>query len=121
MEAAHFPQPWAFVCWTVARLREKDDDGKQLILQVLRQLEDDLDQMDPAVLKEQKTAGAKIKNIHSSRSSKAALVSIQLHRKDFWSSPSSSGTTWLQVQIVVHDNFSARSPRNPGPSRVFLK
>lgn len=83
MEAAQFPEPWAFVCWTVARLREKDDGGKQLILQVLRQLEDDLDQMDPAVLREQKTAGAKIKNIHSSRCYKAALVSIQLHRKDF--------------------------------------
>lgn len=77
MEADQFSQPWAFVCWAVARLREKDDGGNQLILQVLRQLEDDLDQMDPAVLREQTTAGAKIKNIHSSRSYNAALVSLQ--------------------------------------------
>lgn len=64
-EAARLPEPRAFVCWTVARLREKDDGGKQLILQVLRQLEDDLDQVDPAVLGEQKTAGAKKKKEYS--------------------------------------------------------
>lgn len=49
--AAWHPEPLAFVCWAALSLQDKDG-GNQLVLQVLGQLQDGLDQGEPAVLRE---------------------------------------------------------------------
>lgn len=67
VEAAQFPQPLTFVGWAVVSLREKDDGGNQLMLQVLRQLLDGPDQSEPEVLRDQNTdmteTGAKMDHV----------------------------------------------------------